>query len=139
MTEGENILLSVPEYTQVVKRELAKILKNDEEKMSQCSRLAEVFADFDRSQTLAIDKFDLAAFLGSAGIKISKKKARELSITLETKQHGEVCLDEVYSLFSSINLNNGMIGLDCNTYSGIQLSKPIVFISIKRYKVAQVS
>ena len=49
MTEGENVLLSVPEYTEVIKRELSKILKNDQDKLSQCGKLAEVFADFDRN------------------------------------------------------------------------------------------
>ena len=49
MTEGENVLLSVPEYTEVIKRELSKILKNDQDKLNQFGKLAEVFADFDRN------------------------------------------------------------------------------------------
>ena len=58
MTEGENVLLSVPEYTEVIKRELSKILKNDQDKLNQCGKLAEVFADFDRnSVNLRLDCF----------------------------------------------------------------------------------
>ena len=44
-----------------------------------------------------------------SGVKISKKKARELSISLSTRLHGEVFLDELVILANSINSNNGYI------------------------------
>ena len=44
----------------------------------------------------------MASCLAAADVKISKKKSRELSITLETRLHGEVCLDELATLCESL-------------------------------------
>ena len=69
---------------------------------SNAEQLAHAFSQFDVTQTETIDKSDLAVCLAAAGIKISVKKARELSITLETRLHGEVGLDELSSLCESL-------------------------------------
>ena len=42
-------------------------------------------------------------------MKISKKRSRELSISMSTRLHGEVCLDELVALVNSIKNNHGQI------------------------------
>jgi len=99
-------LRSIQEYTEeILQRDELRTLTNDE----TFRRLGEAFAKADQAQTGTIDKFGLATVLGQAGVKISKKKARELSISMSTRLHGEVCLDELVALAQSIAENHGQI------------------------------
>jgi len=50
-----------------------------------------------------IDKCLLVNLLQESEIRIPKKRARELSISLQTKLHGEVCLDEIVALAKSVS------------------------------------
>ena len=45
-------------------------------------------------------------------IALLNSETRMKSIETIKRLHGEVCLDEIYSLFSSIQFNNGTIGKD---------------------------
>ena len=89
-------LKPVAEYEQQLRQKLAKL------NSTNVDELARAFAQFDITQTETIDKSDLAVTLAAAGIKVSTEIARELSITLETRMHGEVCLDELSSLCESL-------------------------------------
>ena len=65
-------LKPVDVYAQEIKQKLIAL------KGENVDAVASSFAKFDISQTESIDKSDLAIVLETAGIKVSKKKAREL-------------------------------------------------------------
>ena len=89
-------LMSIEVYTGKVESEI-KSLNFEHSKL-----LADVFVATDTTQTGSIEKFELSNLLEKCNIKISKKRCRELSISLSTRLHGEICLDELVALILSL-------------------------------------